>query len=63
MGYPMDSTPGMSNLFLERAALQTKLLTGPQSHQYNKKRLVPAEIMGKDQRKRSLLTQTSSFPL
>ena len=41
----------MSNLFFERAALQTKILTGPQCH---KKRLVPTAIMDEDKQKKGL---------
>ena len=41
----------MSNLFIDQAALQTKILTGPQRHQYNKKRRVPTESIGEEQKK------------
>ena len=41
----------MSNLFIERAVLQTKILTGSQSHQYNNECLILTEIIGEDQKK------------
>ena len=41
----------MSNLFIEQATLQTKILTGPQSHQYDKKHLIPIKLWVKSEKK------------